>query len=141
MVWRSVGETIPSKDFSSSMSFWSEGVYAPSCGAKRTAIFSELLQNRILADVPHAQWVFVSFGIVNPVLAMAFEIILPIENELSEQRDRRAALRRLLVSQRATGIGIVRPSRIHSPPPSRSPPAGINPFRTFGRGLPLRDVA
>jgi hypothetical protein len=30
----------------------------PSCGAKRAAIFSELLQNQILADVPHAQWVF-----------------------------------------------------------------------------------
>ena len=30
----------------------------PSCGAKRAAIFSELLQHRILADVPHAQWVF-----------------------------------------------------------------------------------
>jgi hypothetical protein len=30
----------------------------PSCGAKRAAIFSELLQSQILADVPHAQWVF-----------------------------------------------------------------------------------
>ena len=30
----------------------------PSCGAKRAAIFAELLQHRILADVPHAQWVF-----------------------------------------------------------------------------------
>jgi hypothetical protein len=30
----------------------------PSCGAKRAAIFSEMLQNQILADVPHAQWVF-----------------------------------------------------------------------------------
>lgn len=30
----------------------------PSCGAKRAAIFSELLQHQILADVPHAQWVF-----------------------------------------------------------------------------------
>ena len=30
----------------------------PSCGAKRAAIFSDLLQNKILADVPHAQWVF-----------------------------------------------------------------------------------
>jgi ribosomal protein S27E len=31
----------------------------PSCGAKRAAaIFSELLHNQILADVPHAQWVF-----------------------------------------------------------------------------------
>jgi hypothetical protein len=30
----------------------------PSCGAKRAAIFSELLQNQILADVPHSQWVF-----------------------------------------------------------------------------------
>ena len=30
----------------------------PSCGAKRAAILSELLQNQILADVPHAQWVF-----------------------------------------------------------------------------------
>jgi len=30
----------------------------PSCGAKRAAIFSELLQHKILADVPHAQWVF-----------------------------------------------------------------------------------
>jgi hypothetical protein len=29
----------------------------PSCGAKRAVIFSELLQNKILADVPHAQWV------------------------------------------------------------------------------------
>jgi hypothetical protein len=28
---------------------------SPSCGAKRAAIFSELLQNRILADVRHAQ--------------------------------------------------------------------------------------
>ncbi len=26
--------------------------------AKRAAIFSELLQHKILADVPHAQWVF-----------------------------------------------------------------------------------
>ena len=30
----------------------------PSCTAKRAAIFSELLQHKILADVPHAQWVF-----------------------------------------------------------------------------------
>lgn len=30
----------------------------PSCGAKRAAIFSSLLQEKILADVPHAQWVF-----------------------------------------------------------------------------------
>jgi hypothetical protein len=30
----------------------------PSCGAKRAAIFSELLRSQILADVPHAQWVF-----------------------------------------------------------------------------------
>ena len=30
----------------------------PSCGAKRAAIFSELLQSKILADVAHAQWVF-----------------------------------------------------------------------------------
>ena len=30
----------------------------PSCGAKRAALFSELLQQKILADVPHAQWVF-----------------------------------------------------------------------------------
>ena len=30
----------------------------PSCGAKRAAIFSALLQDQILADVPHAQWVF-----------------------------------------------------------------------------------
>ena len=30
----------------------------PSCGAKRAAVFSELLQHEILADVPHAQWVF-----------------------------------------------------------------------------------
>ena len=30
----------------------------PSCGAKRAAIFSELLQQNILAEVPHAQWVF-----------------------------------------------------------------------------------
>ncbi len=30
----------------------------PSCGAKRAAIFSELLQHKILADMPHAQWVF-----------------------------------------------------------------------------------
>ncbi len=30
----------------------------PSCSAKRAAIFSELLEHRILADVPHAQWVF-----------------------------------------------------------------------------------
>ena len=30
----------------------------PSCSAKRAAIFSELLVHRILADVPHAQWVF-----------------------------------------------------------------------------------
>jgi len=29
----------------------------PSCGAKRAAIFSELLPHKILADVPHAQWV------------------------------------------------------------------------------------
>ena len=29
----------------------------PSCGAKRAAIFSELLHNQVLADVPHAQWV------------------------------------------------------------------------------------
>lgn len=30
----------------------------PTCGAKRAAMFSELLQNKFLADVPHAQWVF-----------------------------------------------------------------------------------
>ncbi|HXV61769.1 MAG TPA: transposase [Vicinamibacteria bacterium] len=30
----------------------------PSCGAKRAALFSALLQEHILADVPHAQWVF-----------------------------------------------------------------------------------
>jgi Putative transposase/Transposase zinc-binding domain len=30
----------------------------PSCGAKRAAIFSSLLHESILADVPHAQWVF-----------------------------------------------------------------------------------
>jgi hypothetical protein len=30
----------------------------PSCGAKRAAIFSELLAHHILANVPHAQWVF-----------------------------------------------------------------------------------
>ena len=30
----------------------------PSCSAKRAAIFSELLQHQVLADVPHAQWVF-----------------------------------------------------------------------------------
>ncbi len=30
----------------------------PSCGAKRAAIFSEMLQHQILADAPHAQWVF-----------------------------------------------------------------------------------
>ncbi len=32
----------------------------PSCGALagRAAIFAELLQHKILADVPHAQWVF-----------------------------------------------------------------------------------
>ncbi len=30
----------------------------PSCGAKRAALFSELLQTKILADVAHAQWVF-----------------------------------------------------------------------------------
>ena len=28
------------------------------CSAKRAAIFSELLQHQILADMPHAQWVF-----------------------------------------------------------------------------------
>ena len=33
-------------------------MWCPSCGAKRAAIFSDLLQNKILADVPHAQWVF-----------------------------------------------------------------------------------
>ncbi len=27
-------------------------------GAKRAAIFSEMLEHQILADVPHAQWVF-----------------------------------------------------------------------------------
>ena len=32
--------------------------FCPSCGAKRAAIFSELLRHQILADVPHAQWVF-----------------------------------------------------------------------------------
>lgn len=30
----------------------------PSCGAKRAAIFSSRLQERILAEVPHPQWVF-----------------------------------------------------------------------------------
>ena len=30
----------------------------PSCGAKRAALFAELLQQEVLADVPHAQWVF-----------------------------------------------------------------------------------
>jgi len=30
----------------------------PSCGAKRAALFAELLQQHVLADVPHAQWVF-----------------------------------------------------------------------------------
>ena len=30
----------------------------PSCSAKRAAIFSEMLEHQILADVPHAQWVF-----------------------------------------------------------------------------------
>ena len=30
----------------------------PSCSAKRAAIFSEMLEHEILADVPHAQWVF-----------------------------------------------------------------------------------
>ena len=30
----------------------------PSCGAKRAALFAELLQHKILADVPYAQWVF-----------------------------------------------------------------------------------
>ena len=29
----------------------------PSCDAKRAALFSELLQNKVLADVPHAKWV------------------------------------------------------------------------------------
>lgn len=30
----------------------------PSCGAKRAALFSALLQEHLLDDVPHAQWVF-----------------------------------------------------------------------------------
>jgi hypothetical protein len=30
----------------------------PSCGAKRAALFSALLQQKILADPPHPQWVF-----------------------------------------------------------------------------------
>jgi len=30
----------------------------PSCGAKRAAIFSDMLHSQLLADVAHAQWVF-----------------------------------------------------------------------------------
>ena len=42
----------------------------PSCSAKRAAIFSELLQHQILADMPHAQWVFLDPQNVAPLLSL-----------------------------------------------------------------------
>jgi len=47
----------------------------PSCGAKRAAIFSELLQHKILADVPHAQWVFSVPKMLRPYFLFQRELL------------------------------------------------------------------
>lgn len=47
----------------------------PSCGAKRAAIFSELLQHKILADMPHAQWVFSIPKILRPYFLYHRELL------------------------------------------------------------------
>jgi Transposase zinc-binding domain/Putative transposase len=47
----------------------------PSCGAKRAAIFSQLLQTKILADVPHAQWVFTLPKMLRPYFLYHRELL------------------------------------------------------------------
>jgi hypothetical protein len=47
----------------------------PSCGAKRAAIFSELLQKKILADVAHAQWVFTLPKMLRPYFLYHRELL------------------------------------------------------------------
>jgi len=47
----------------------------PSCGAKRAAIFSQLLQSKILADVPHAQWVFTLPKMLRPYFLYHRELL------------------------------------------------------------------
>jgi len=50
----------------------------PSCGAKRAAIFSELLRDRILADVPHAQWVFSIPKMIRPYFLFHRELLVEL---------------------------------------------------------------
>jgi hypothetical protein len=47
----------------------------PSCGAKRAAIFSQLLQSKILADVPHAQWVLTLPKMLRPYFLYHRELL------------------------------------------------------------------
>jgi len=47
----------------------------PSCGAKRAAIFSQLLHNKILADVAHAQWVFTLPKMLRPYFLYHRELL------------------------------------------------------------------
>jgi hypothetical protein len=47
----------------------------PSCGAKRATIFSVLLQNRILTDVPHAQWVLTLPKMLRPYFLFHRELL------------------------------------------------------------------
>jgi hypothetical protein len=47
----------------------------PSCGAKRAAIFSQLLQSQILQDVPHAQWVFTLPKMLRPCFLYHRELL------------------------------------------------------------------
>jgi Transposase zinc-binding domain len=47
----------------------------PSCAAKRAALFSQLLQRKILADVAHAQWVFTLPKMLRPYFLFHRELL------------------------------------------------------------------
>ncbi|MGH9463011.1 MAG: IS91 family transposase [Vicinamibacteria bacterium] len=47
----------------------------PSWGAKRAVLLSELLQHKILADVPHAQWVFTLPKMLRPYFLFHRELL------------------------------------------------------------------
>jgi hypothetical protein len=75
----------------------------PSCGAKRAAIFSHLLQNKILQDVAHAQWVFTVPKMLRPyflyhrellgeLARLAFETVREMMAEAVERPDARPGM-------------------------------------------------
>jgi hypothetical protein len=53
-----------------------EGARAlPSCGAKRAALFSQLLQSKILADIPQARWVVTVPKLLRPYFLYHRELL------------------------------------------------------------------